>query len=144
MGAKLSESRIYQVPTQYIVNELRSMQFCQLQGFQFLSMNPNGNSVSFWYRHGMSMNSWGERICIVVTTIYPYSTQITIHSECEYGPNYGDWTQNRNNILSIYSHLERYAINAARTPVQAAVCPHCRNPITPGTQFCQFCGNALF
>ncbi len=141
MGAKHSESRIYQIPAQYIVNELRSMRFCQFQALQFLSMAPAPNGGTFWYRHGASATSWGERICVTVAAVAPYSTQITIHSECEYQAQMADWGQNRNNAMSIYLHLERYAMNRpAAAPAPTIPCPHCGKAIAPSSRFCKFCG----
>ena len=150
MGARYAEARIYQIPAQYIMNELRTLQFCQLQRLQLLSINPTSAGATFWYRHGASSVSWGERICVSVASVGPYSTRISIQSECEVASQMADWGQNRNNALAIYSHLERYVMQAgqpapAPTPNVGPTrqCPHCPRSIATSAQFCTFCGYSV-
>ena len=145
MGIKYSESRIYQIPANYVMNELQTMNFCQLQKLQLTGINPSSLGGTYWYRHGMSALSWGERICVAVVAVGPYASQITIHSECEMPTQIADWGQNHTNVVAIYNHLERYVMNAAApTPAPAPTptrqCPHCQKSIAVNAQFCIFCG----
>jgi hypothetical protein len=141
MGARASEARIYQIPAQYIMNELQSVQFCQFQKLQFLNMTPSSAGATFWYRRGMTMTSWGERICVIVAAVGPYATQVTIHSECEYAAQIADWGQNRNNVVSIFLHLERFVMKSTGpAPAQTRLCPHCQKTVAASSRFCKFCG----
>ena len=140
MSANHSETRVYQIPIQYITNELQNPRFTQLQKLQFNNMMPAVNGGTFNFQRSMTMWSWGEKISITALSVDSSATQITIRSECSMPTQVFDWGQNKKNVQAIFSHLEQYAMTTAPQPRQ---CPNCHNSIAQGMAFCPYCGCSL-
>lgn len=134
MAANYSSSRVYQIPLQCFVDELRAPQFYSMLGFSPGRETPTPSGPVFYFARGMSMLSWGDSLTVSIYPIAPGSVQVTVSSECAMPTQVIDWGQNKKNVEKIFAHLETYV------PRRAAIgCPGCGCARTEGA-FCTQCG----
>lgn len=151
MAAKSTDTKTFQIASQYFIDELRSSRFCDKLNLSLKSENPTNTGVWYRFHHGVTMASWGEKITVTVTPLGPNTTQVIILSECGMPTQVIDWGKNRSIVCNLFEHLEKYVPErvASQPPVAPVaepmqeVCMHCGNIVSEGTKFCNQCGNRI-
>ncbi len=108
MAAQFQDTKVYNYPIIYFLNELRSTRLCNELRLTLKSETPETDHIRFSFNHGVSMSSWGEKITVTVTPLSDSVTSLHIHSECGMPTQVIDWGKNKKNVNSLFSHLEKY------------------------------------
>ena len=92
MAAKSQNSKVYPLPIQCFVLELRSPPIREFMNIKWVAEDvlPN-NALHYQYQHGVTMTSWGETIDIWLTALGERATQVDIRSECYLPTQIIDW-----------------------------------------------------
>ena len=146
MAAKHQQSRNINVNIQQLSNVIRSSSFSNQLNLKWVSENPAPSGVWFWFHHGMSFSSYGEKVIITLTPISNAATKVDIHSECSVPTQIVDWGKNKQVVNSIYDFLLSASAHfTPPQPVQAPLgfCTKCGKKITEKTNFCSACGAKL-
>ncbi|MBQ9719689.1 MAG: zinc ribbon domain-containing protein [Oscillospiraceae bacterium] len=152
MAARSQNARVYNVPMDYFVQKMRAIHSSGL-GMELRAEVPLPNGLQYPLKHGVSLSSWGENVTVTLAD-QGGSTYVDIVSECALPTQIVDWGKNNQNILNIFSYLERDmgvyfqqpaaqmpAAEPASFPQQTAQsAPVQRNIPQGGVQFCPNCG----
>lgn len=132
MAAKSQNSKVYPLPIQCFVLELRSSPIREFMNIKWVAEDvmPN-NALHYQYQHGVTMTSWGETIDIWLTALGERATQVDIRSECYLPTQIIDWGKNHENVMNLFTYLDNcvnlYLINNG----QDAPIPHVEMPTAP-------------
>lgn len=148
MGKKYDGVKIYNIPTQVLIVELRKMIIPNQLGFKFKVEQPYNNGVIVKYSSGVSFTSWGEDIEVNLFDCHNGTTQVSIHSECTVVTQIVDYGRNKKNVESFFQGLDSFAYyyqmqgSAQTQPVQAPVAP-VQQVVNADVKFCSACGNKM-
>lgn len=146
MAAKHQQTYTIRANIHQLSNVIRSSIFSTQLQLSWVSENPTPGGVWFWFHHGMSFASYGEKVIITLTPINSASTQVDIYSECSVPTQVIDWGKNKQVVNSIYEFL--LSASEHFTPPQpgqaaAAYCTRCGKAINQNAKFCTGCGTKL-
>jgi hypothetical protein len=106
MAANHQETRIYQMPMDNIVAILRSPRFAIELNLEIKSENPTAEGVWYRFHHGMTMQSYGEKITVTLNARSDGSVQVIVYSECGMPTQVVDWGKNKSNVEIIFNYIE--------------------------------------
>lgn len=146
MAANFQQSYIIRANIHQLSNVLRSSLFSSQLQLSWVSEDINSSGVWFWFHHGMSFASYGEKIFITLTPVNSASTNVHIRSECSVPTQIFDMGKNKQMVNSIYAFL--LSASEHFTPPQpgqaaAAYCTRCGKAINQNAKFCTGCGAKL-
>ncbi|MGI6072967.1 MAG: zinc ribbon domain-containing protein [Lachnospiraceae bacterium] len=166
MARSATQTKIYPYSMDYILSRIRTI---DAAGFNFSLQSENHTETGVWFRiiHGMSFQSYGEKITVTLTPVVG-GVSVNVHSECGLPTQWVDGGKNQSNVDLIFKYIESGggATMAAQTqqyqaytqpaqqPVQQpsytrpaqqpaaghAFCGRCGTKLSPGTRFCPRCG----
>lgn len=159
MAAKFEQTKIFSLPMQDFLAELRSSRFTSTLNFKFKSENQSSTGIWYRFHHGVSLTSWGEKITITLTPV-ANTTQITVLSECGLPTQIIDLGKNRAVVCNIFEHLEKYVkpgsvpaseetivVSDSSSPQSNAdktcYCSKCGKQLFKTDKFCTACGNKI-
>ena len=107
MAAKSQNSKVYPLPIQCFVLELRSPPIREFLKIKWVAEErlPNG-PLHYQYQHGVNMASWGETIDIWLTALGERATQVDIRSECYLPTQVIAWGKNHENVVNLFMYLD--------------------------------------
>ena len=111
MAAKSQNSKVYPLPVQCFVLEMRAQPIRDFMKIKWVAEDrlPNG-ALHYQYQHGVGMASWGETIDIWLTALGERATQVDIRSECYLPTQVVDWGKNKENVVNLFNYLD-YCVN---------------------------------
>ena len=121
--------------------------------------------MTYRFKHGISLTSWGENITIQLTRMAENVTNMNVISECALPTQLVDWGKNTENINKIFNYMD-YAVPAAMSapaaqntvppqgynqqpPVmnhqanEVKKCVNCGAQLVNGAMFCTACGSKV-
>lgn len=125
MAAHYTESRILNTTFTPLMALLKDPAFSQILKLKFQSEILNGSNIWYYFDHGITFSSWGEKITLTLTPIPQGQTRVDVSSECRMPTQIIDWGINKQNTTAIFnyiiSYLPHYQAALSTVPTQSTV-----------------------
>ena len=105
MAASYSDTRLFNVPVQAMINLFRSPFFISSLRYKFNGEYPSPYYTVFNFTHGVSLASWGEKITVNVSVLQNNTVSVTVTSECSESFQFVDWGKNNDNVHAIFTFI---------------------------------------
>ena len=154
MGAKHFDSRVYEMPSERIVDIVKSRIYSDELNLALKSENPTDTGVWFRFHHGVTFTSWGEKITVTITALQGNTTKVDILSECGMPTQVIDFGKNQRNVNTLFECLNKHLkSNIQPLPVEnrmigkdvteasnTTLCARCGALLAQDAAFCSKCG----